>query len=105
MNRNQAKVVYKSQKGKRCLSCNSNDIENTVDPKKDFCSKCYFELDEAPNKARLILTLDIEIEKSSVSEIIQHFENLANYTVDISSYDLKIKLLPKEVKSADSSHS
>lgn len=77
----------------RCRHCNSTiykKIEELLDPKKELCDKCYVKLGEL-DEITLILELDIKIKHSSLSEMVDYFESIANYTVDVKTYGITFK--------------
>ena len=77
----------------KCKGCNFRiytKIEELLDPKKELCDICYVKLDEL-KEITLILEMDLKVKQASLSEMVEYFQNIANYTVDVESYDIKFR--------------
>jgi len=76
---------------KFCVICRRELKEGVIDPKMEFCNEHYFELEEAPEKARIIL--EVNVRNYKVKELIDFFKSVGEYTKGIDTYGIKIQRL------------
>lgn len=89
--------MINNTKKERCRHCNNyihgcenEDSHELLDPRKELCDECYLKLNEE-TEIRMILELDVKIERSSMDEIINYIKSFAEYTTDITTYYLTFR--------------
>lgn len=79
-----------------CKYC-GNKFERTIDPKSDFCSRCFLKINECPKKLRFKVEINIDGDPNEFYEYLESFLNLTHY---INLYDIQI-YLPEDHQTSD----
>lgn len=80
-----------------CKYC-GNAFERTIDPKSDFCSRCFLRINECPKKLRFEVKINIDGDPNEFYEYLVSFLNMTHY---INLYDVQI-YLPEDHQTSDS---